>query len=339
MNANLVEPTARAQMGGIKRFWNRVNPTYPTTQSTADSYVITPSVPVTGYGLYERWATRFNIANAGTSPSVVVSSLPALNIKKYVAGTLTAPASGDIQGGVAQTWYYDGLGNAILENPVPVVVQNFTSIASTSNGGINYSAATGAIVTRVDPSLLTTFATPTSSDSILGQRAGAIFASAFPLPSLITNYPAKATPTSSDSVLIYDAAAAGAPAKGVIGAVAAAVPQIFSKSFTSTQQTITAAGGLTLAHSLGAVPKIVTATLHCTTGENNYSAGDEIIIHTGPMDSPATNRGMSVVPDATNINIRFGSQSPATFVGLDKSSGAGVGLTNTNWTLIIKAWA
>lgn len=197
MNANLVEPTARENMAGTKRFWNRINPAYLTTQTTADTYVITPSVPVTGYGLNERWSTRFNIANAGTSPTVLVSSLPPLNIKKYISGALTAPVAGDIQGGVAQDWYYDGLGNAILINPTPILVQNFTSIASTSNGGLAYSSSTGAIVTRIDPSTLTTKASFTSSDSFLAQAAGSTFATAGLISALRTTLalPALKSPT------------------------------------------------------------------------------------------------------------------------------------------------
>ena len=336
MNANLVEPTARAQMGGTKRFWNRVNAVYPSTQSTADSYVITPSVPVTGYGLYERWATRFNIANASTSPTMLVSSLPALNIKKYVAGVLTAPASGDIQGGVAQTWYYDGLGNAILENPVPVVVQNFTSIASTSNGGINYSAATGAIVTRVDPSLLTTFATPTSSDSILGQRAGAIFASAFPLPSLITNYPTKAAPNSSDSILIYDTAASGAPAKTPIGAaVAAGNTSPFTVKSTSADQVIPSAGTvLTVAHNLGVAPFGINLILKNVTGEGNYSTGD--LVYLGNVEVTG-NIGWGVYADATNVAFINGSAGNIAIK--NKTTGADFSITIGNWKLVVKAWA
>ncbi|RWI06818.1 MAG: hypothetical protein EOQ89_03555 [Mesorhizobium sp.] len=114
---------------------------------------------------------------------------------------------------------------------------------------------------------------------------------------------------------------------------------VLSGSFESSQQTITSAGALTLAHGLGVKPKVYQAFLHCTTAEHGYSVGDEVA--TNPHISAsggADNRGVVMVPDATNINIRYGSAS-AVFPVLNKTTGALAAATNGSWRLIIRAWA
>lgn len=113
---------------------------------------------------------------------------------------------------------------------------------------------------------------------------------------------------------------------------------VFTDSYDSGNQTITAAGSLTLAHSLGAKPKLVQCILKCTTAEDGYSIGDEVIINAGIVgDDETVSRGVSVVPDATNLNIRFGSATN-TFMVLNKSSGGRESITNSNWAIIFKAW-
>ena len=109
----------------------------------------------------------------------------------------------------------------------------------------------------------------------------------------------------------------------------------FSASYTSPQQTITAAGALTLAHGLGAKPTLLMCSIICLVASNNYSLSDELLIDIG--SDGGTNQGLSIVVDATNINIRFGS-SATTILALDKTTGAGVNLTNSSWNLIVRAW-
>lgn len=110
----------------------------------------------------------------------------------------------------------------------------------------------------------------------------------------------------------------------------------FSKEFISANQTITSAGALTLAHSLGVQPKLIQVWLECQTGEFNYSAGDDLVI--GSVDADGTRSGVSVVPDATNLNIRYNNQATV-FTAPNKTTGAQVALTNGNWRAIFKAWA
>ncbi len=113
----------------------------------------------------------------------------------------------------------------------------------------------------------------------------------------------------------------------------------FTKSFESAQQTITAGGALTLAHGLGIQPKNYSAFLQCTTAEFGFSIGQEMQISTNASSlNGNVNKGLVVVPDATNLNIRFGSNSN-TFDSLNFGTGAQVLLTNASWKLVMRALA
>jgi hypothetical protein len=120
------------------------------------------------------------------------------------------------------------------------------------------------------------------------------------------------------------------------GTVASWGAVIFTLSYVSSDQTITAAGSLTLAHSLGVAPKIVAVELVCQTGEQGYSAGDVIAYHT--KAGATTNRDLIIVPDSTNLNIRFGSAAN-TFSVIHKTTGVDADLTNGNWKVRFKAYA
>ena len=111
------------------------------------------------------------------------------------------------------------------------------------------------------------------------------------------------------------------------------------KYYPSPEQTITAAGSLQLAHGLGTKPLLVQCVLVCKTTEHNYSVDDEVFIAVGSESTAALDdKGISIVPDATNLNIRFGNQT-STFTITDKTTGASQGITNANWKLIVRAWA
>ena len=97
-------------------------------------------------------------------------------------------------------------------------------------------------------------------------------------------------------------------------------------TFTSSDQTITAAGSLTLAHSLGATPKRVWIVLVCQSAEFNYSVNDIVVV---PVLHGAF--GCAIVPDSTNLNVRF-SSAVKCFRIFDKTSGSDAAeLTNASW--------
>lgn len=104
--------------------------------------------------------------------------------------------------------------------------------------------------------------------------------------------------------------------------------------FTSSDQIITAAGALTIAHGLASTPKFFSIFLVCQTAEFNYSVGDII-----PLlgYSQGNNQGISIVPDSTNLVCRYSTAS-ATFSILNKTTGAGVNITNANWRVRIHAY-
>lgn len=116
-----------------------------------------------------------------------------------------------------------------------------------------------------------------------------------------------------------------------------AADHVFTREFISADQAITSAGSLTIAHGLGEKPGGVELRLRCTTAQHNWAVGDEVVVPVGAWDG--TNwRGAAVWSDATNIYLRFGAAAAA-FAYANKTTGAGVGLANANWVLIVRAWA
>lgn len=114
------------------------------------------------------------------------------------------------------------------------------------------------------------------------------------------------------------------------------VQPMFTAKFASTDQTITSAGSLTLAHSLGAAPTLVQVQLKCASAEHGYSVGDVIPIDFSDNVN-STNTGVSIVMGATNLDVRYGS-SANVFFGLHKTTGARATFTNSSWRLVARAW-
>lgn len=108
----------------------------------------------------------------------------------------------------------------------------------------------------------------------------------------------------------------------------------FSGYFQSTDQTITAAGTITIAHGLGRAPTLVQGFLKNVTTQFNYVTGDI----TPATSDISANRGVVLTWDATNVIIRYGS-SATTFDILDKTTGSAGNITNANWSFFIRVWA
>lgn len=149
--------------------------------------------------------------------------------------------------------------------------------------------------------------------------------------------------TAGDTLYASASTTLSAVAKGTAGQVyqmnaGATAPQWatlpFTKSFESGQQTISGSGALTLAHGLGSKPKLYMVVLQCLSGQGGYSVGDEVLID--PAYHGVNSSGISVSPDSTNINIRFGVD--AMFL-IRKDTGAVIGITNSSWALVARAWA
>lgn len=110
----------------------------------------------------------------------------------------------------------------------------------------------------------------------------------------------------------------------------------FQSQFVSAQQTITAAGALTLAHGLGTKPLLHMAFIQCVVAEHGYSVGDEIGI--ALSTSNYGGYGIAVVPDATNLVVRFGQIADPILI-THKTTGGSASATSTKWKLVVRAWA
>jgi hypothetical protein len=113
-------------------------------------------------------------------------------------------------------------------------------------------------------------------------------------------------------------------------------------TYTSTDQTITAGGTLTLAHGLGVTPKLVQFYLVCQTANNGYAVNDVVSPEHCPQGNPFNGGlGLTCRIDSTNIFVIIGDQT-ASF-DMDTATGGSVGgffsITNTNWKLRIVAQA
>jgi hypothetical protein len=116
-------------------------------------------------------------------------------------------------------------------------------------------------------------------------------------------------------------------------------PHVLAKYYESPEQTITSAGALTLAHGLGVEPVLIQVVLICKTAESGYNVGDKLFVNPNLTRSGTANQGAVVVPDTTNLNIRFGAYAGYAFTCLDKNTGVAASVSNTKWKVVFRAWA
>lgn len=102
--------------------------------------------------------------------------------------------------------------------------------------------------------------------------------------------------------------------------------------YTSTEQTITSAGLLTLAHGLAAAPSLIQPHIVCKVADAGYAIGDKVIVTGAEHDSPS-----SIRFDATNCYVRFTSSASCFFIA-HKTTGVRTGITNASWRLVLKAY-
>lgn len=135
--------------------------------------------------------------------------------------------------------------------------------------------------------------------------------------------------------------AKGTAGQALVMNAGATAPQwggVFSKEYISAEQTITAGGALTLAHGLGAVPKLVTFELVCKVAGEGYAVGSILPIGIMAAPSGADPYNASANIDATNIVVRYASTA-GTFNILNAATGAGALITNADWRLVVRAYA
>lgn len=111
---------------------------------------------------------------------------------------------------------------------------------------------------------------------------------------------------------------------------------VFTGSFKSSDQDISAGGSLTLPHGLPSTPTLIQPFLKNVDAVQGYSVGD--IIPISPGADQSINAGLSIVSDATNINIRFGS-ADNNFTIVNKLTGVRPVIERIQWKLIIRAYS
>lgn len=118
------------------------------------------------------------------------------------------------------------------------------------------------------------------------------------------------------------------------------IAEIAARFYNSSPQAIVADGTLTLAHGLAHKPLILFGVLTCLTAEHGYSIGDVVPIPINASNDGNNSRnGVVVVPDATNLNVKFYSGDANVINGefsLLKFVGSSVNMqfvTNANWTI------
>jgi hypothetical protein len=227
-------------------------------------------------------------------------------------------------------------------------------IASGGTGATSAAAARAALSAAVlgangDITSLTGLTTPlsvaqggtgatstTANAAIVGNGGGTGFSSVSPstngnvLTSNGTSW-TSAAPAAGPSAASTAATQTGAstttyvtPA-GLLGAIG------FSADFVSADQTITAAGALTLAHGLGRAPLFVQVALICQSSELGYTTGMVVPYPVGQRSTTSFNTyGVTVVTDSTNLSVRYGSISQV-FSIMDFSNGDGANIDPTKW--------
>jgi len=120
-------------------------------------------------------------------------------------------------------------------------------------------------------------------------------------------------------------------------AVTAVGPIILTESFVSSDQTITTAGALTLAHGLSSTPILVQCQLVCGTTEHGWSAGDVIRV-VSDVGNNAKDQGVQIDTDGTNVVVRYAAEARVMPMA-NKTTGDVVVALNTSWTLRVSAWA
>lgn len=296
-----------------------------TTTGTAGAQILASTTPAT-FTLTAGYKVSFTPGFTNvTTMTLQVGALAAKNVFKLSAAGPVALVGGEVVAAQKITVTYDGTQflldqQAILTSPQintpTLTLKNSAAPAPTVTGDLQFGT-TNKVLTVGDGAATQTFL-PIPASTAAGDIE--YYTAAQTLARL-------AKGTASQALLMN----AGATAPNW-----ATVP--FTKSFESGQQTITAGGALTLAHGLGVQPKLYLPYIKCLTAESGYSIGDEVIINPATSGEGSLNRGISIVPDATNINIRFGSDNPPILM-MNKSTGAFTGATSANWKLIIRAWA
>jgi hypothetical protein len=120
------------------------------------------------------------------------------------------------------------------------------------------------------------------------------------------------------------------------GVLANAQTPAMTVSFTSSEQTVTAASLISVAHSLGTKPKSVMLKLICKTAEAGYAVNDEVLVCDASSNGGVSLGLCAYLDNTTHVNVRIASGG---VVAGHKTTGVTTILTAANWRLVIMAFA
>ena len=115
--------------------------------------------------------------------------------------------------------------------------------------------------------------------------------------------------------------------------VSATPAALGTADYTSGEIAVATDTLVTSAHSLGAVPRLVSVRLVCKVAASGYSIGDEIDATDLKGSSP--DQGLAVSSNATNVFIA--TASVVNVIAKDSFDDSGV--ATTDWRWVIRAWA
>ena len=117
MQPNQVEPSARAMMGAVKRWFNHIQPTV-TSAGSANVQTLTYGVAPAAYvsGDIYRFVVGAALTTTTTTPTLNVNSLGAVTL---VSANASALVGGELQAGYDVSVRYDGTNFRIISPPPP----------------------------------------------------------------------------------------------------------------------------------------------------------------------------------------------------------------------------
>lgn len=111
-----------------------------------------------------------------------------------------------------------------------------------------------------------------------------------------------------------------------------------SSRYTSSNQALPGSGGVvTLAHSLGAIPRLVRWVLVCTTTDLGYAVNDEVDLWAADQSTPQGRPAFNPTANATNLICQQASTTTILLLRRDAPIGDSEAITNGSWRLKVYA--
>jgi hypothetical protein len=200
---------------------------------------------------------------------------------------------------------------------VPLASSTTTGVLPLAKGGTGAADATAARAALSAASQAAVTTAQATADSALNVANNRVAKNGDTLTGFLTLH---ADPTS----------ALHAATKQYVDATAVAS----TAKYISPEQAITLNADVTLAHSLGGRPSVLTAHLVCKTAELGYSVNDEVEMPLTEL-GPVSGLGITARANATQVLVRFSSVG----VGImSLANGSTTSITPTSWRLVVRAY-